>query len=70
MIQSTKRFRGETGLEEHVGAGIAMQLKVSVEDGALVFRSGRYVFEFGPLRLKLPAVARAWGHDHRAPPGS
>jgi hypothetical protein len=55
MIQSTKRFRGETGLEEYVGAGISMQLVLSVENRALVFRSRRYVFEAGRLRFCLPA---------------
>lgn len=56
MIQSTKRFRGETGLEEYVGAGISMQLVLSVENRALVFRSGRYVFEAGRLRFRIPAL--------------
>lgn len=56
MIQSTKRFRGETGLEEYVGAGISMQLLLSVEDGALVFRSRHYLFEMGRLRMRIPSL--------------
>ncbi|MDO9381540.1 MAG: DUF4166 domain-containing protein [Hyphomicrobiaceae bacterium] len=56
MIQSTKRFRGETGLEEYVGAGISMQLVLSVENRALVFRSRRYLFEVGRLRFPIPAL--------------
>lgn len=56
MIQSTKRFRGTTGLEEYVGAGLSMQLQVSEQDGALVFRSCRYLFEMGPLRLLIPRM--------------
>lgn len=56
MIQSVKRFRGETGLEEHVGAGIAMQLGVSVEAGALVFRSQRYLWKLGRWHITLPTI--------------
>lgn len=54
MIQSTKRFRGETGLEEYVGAGISMELTLTVEDAALVFRSRRYLFETRRLRVAIP----------------
>ena len=56
MIQSTKRFPGETGLEEYVGAGISMQLVLSVENRALVFRSRHYLFEAGRLRFRFPAL--------------
>jgi hypothetical protein len=54
MVVSTKRFRGETGLEEDVGAGIGMQLRLSVEQGALVFRSHRYRLAWRSLTLVLP----------------
>lgn len=54
VIVSMKCFRGPTGLEEHVGAGIGMELRVSVESGSLVFRSGRYIFAAGPARIRLP----------------
>jgi hypothetical protein len=54
MVVSTKRFRGETGLEEDVGAGIGMQLRLSVEDGALVFRSHRYRLAWRSYTLVLP----------------
>jgi hypothetical protein len=54
VIHSAKRFAGPTGLEEYVGCGISMELNISVEHEALVFRSAGYSFELGPLRLALP----------------
>jgi hypothetical protein len=53
-IHSTKRFRGPTGLEEYVGYGIGMALRVSVEAGALVFCSDHYFLEIGARRWRWP----------------
>lgn len=54
VIHSAKRFRGSTGLEEHVGRGIGMALCVSVEDGALVFCSDHYYVALGAWRWRWP----------------
>jgi hypothetical protein len=53
-INSTKRFRGATGLEEYVGCGIGMSLRVTVEEGVLIFRSVGYFIELGRWRLPIP----------------
>jgi hypothetical protein len=54
VIHSSKRFAGPTGLEEYVGHGISMALRISVEHEALVFRSTGYALQVGPLRFSLP----------------
>ena len=53
-ISSTKRFRGATGLEEYVGCGIGMALRVTVEERVLIFRSAGYFLELGRWRLPIP----------------
>ena len=55
VIHSAKRFAGPTGLEEYVGFGVAMALRVSVEGQALRFSSAGYVLQIGRIRLTLPA---------------
>ncbi len=53
-IHSAKRFRGPTGLGEHVGCGIGMALKGEAKEGVLLFRSTGYFLEVGRWRWQLP----------------
>ena len=71
VIQSAKHFKGPTGIEEHIGAGIGMSLVPLVEGIELVFRAQDIFWDVpGPwktLRLTLPRwlgpnVPRA-GHE-------
>jgi hypothetical protein len=54
VIHSSKRFAGPTGLEEYVGYGVSMALRICVEHEALLFRSVGYALQVGGLRLRLP----------------
>ncbi len=54
MVNSTKKFSGPTGLEEHVGGGVSMSLKLSVADGALYFSSVHYFLTAFGVRIKIP----------------
>jgi Domain of unknown function (DUF4166) len=55
VIHSSKRFAGPTGLEEYVGYGVGMALRILVEGQTLLFTSAGYFLQVGRLRLSLPA---------------
>ncbi|MGJ4927944.1 DUF4166 domain-containing protein [Bradyrhizobium sp. HKCCYLS2038] len=55
VIHSAKRFAGPTGLEEYLGWGLSMSLRVHVTDGALVFQSAGYTVSFAGRRWMLPS---------------
>lgn len=71
VVHSAKRFCGPTGLEEYVGCGVGMTLGVTVEDGALFFRSESYFLAFGRFRLTLPRWLSPGAMEivHRDEPG-
>jgi len=54
VIHSSKRFGGPTGLEEYVGHGVGMALRIEVADGALIFRSAGYFLQVLGHRFALP----------------
>jgi hypothetical protein len=54
VIHSAKRFSGSTGLEEYLGRGLGMALRVEALDDGIAFVSDHYFIEIGRVRLRLP----------------
>lgn len=54
VIQSSKQFKGASGLEEHVGGGFGMRLGVETGDSAILFRSQDYFWQAFGRQVSLP----------------
>jgi hypothetical protein len=54
VIHSSKRFCGPTGLEEYVGRGFGIALRVEIADAALHFVSDHYFLTLFGLRVRIP----------------
>ena len=55
VIHSSKRFAGPTGLEEYLGFGVGMALRIAVDGDTLLFHSAGYFVQAGRLKFSLPA---------------
>jgi len=56
VIHSAKRFAGRTGLEEYLGRGLGMALRVEALPDGIAFVSDHYFLALGRWRLRLPAM--------------
>lgn len=54
VIHSAKRFAGPTGIEEYLGLGFGIALRLAEQDGALLFHSDHYYWRAFGLRLRIP----------------
>src|SRR5205085_7356209 len=55
VIHSAKRFAGATGLEEYLGRGLGMALRIETLEDGIAFVNDHYFLQLGQLRLRLPA---------------
>lgn len=56
VIHSAKRFAGVSGLEEYLGWGIGMALRVEPVADGLLFKSNHYFIKLAGRRLRLPRL--------------
>lgn len=54
VIHSAKRFAGPTGLEEYLGLGVGIALRVEACGAGIAFISDHYFLKAGGWRLRLP----------------
>lgn len=54
VIHSAKRFAGPTGIEEYLGGGIGIALRVSAIEGGIRFASDHYFAQLGRWRMRWP----------------
>jgi hypothetical protein len=54
IVHSSKRFAGSTGIEEYLGRGFGIALRIGVCRRALVFRSDSYFLQIFGRRLRVP----------------
>ena len=54
VIHSAKQFAGPTGLEEYLGLGVGVALRVEAEPDRIVFSSDHYFVQLGAIRLQVP----------------
>lgn len=59
IIHSSKRFAGPTGIEEYIGLGIGIALRLSPVPDGLRFDSDHYFIKLGGWRLRLPKWLQA-----------
>ncbi|MDZ7918980.1 DUF4166 domain-containing protein [Rhodoferax sp.] len=56
VVRSTKVLDTDGSLLERTDGGLSMSLAVFEEDGMLVFRSHRFWWMFGQLRIRIPTL--------------
>lgn len=56
VIHSAKRFSGSTGLEEYLGHGLGMALRIEPLSDGIAFVSDHYFFQIGGWRVRLPQL--------------
>jgi hypothetical protein len=54
IIHSSKRFSGPTGIEEYIGSGIGIALRVNADSTGLSFESDHYFLKISQFRLRFP----------------
>lgn len=55
VIHSSKRFSGPTGIEEYIGAGIGIALRVHTDQSGIYFKSDHYFLQIKGRKIRLPA---------------